>query len=381
MISLEVSRQASGDIDRGEAQSTPIAVIRDVEPLVALEDAWNALAAARGPTCQLAWTAAGIAAFTGEDELRVVVAGVPPHAKAIAPLRRGRRAGAALEFISADELYEPMDFLYADAEALAAVTDELARAKVPLFLNRLPESSPTIGALRSSFRGSGLVVCRPVAAAPFIQLDAGWIRPEAKLDPRRRSDLRRAWRHARQLGVVQTEILAPKPAEVGPILDEAFRIERASWKGRNSSSLSDDAGRAKFYRKFAEDACARGVLRVCFLRIDRRAVAMQVAIESAERFWLLKIGYDEEFKRCSPGTLLTHETIRYAASRGLSGYEFLGVVEPWTAVWKSASRSCVSVRVYPARWRGLVALAADVTRVAVLRLRGPFLSPEGSRAA
>ena len=60
---------------------------------------------------------------------------------------------------------------------------------------------------------------------------------------------------------------------------------------------------------------------------------MQLAVECGERFWLLKIGYDEEFARCSPGVLLMLHTVRYAATRGLKSYELLGRVEPWTRVW------------------------------------------------
>ncbi len=220
-----------------------------------------------------------------------------------------------------------------------------------------------------------------MAGSPWIPLDAGWARPEDKLDPGRRSDLRRAWRIAQQVGAVRTEVLSPDPAALSAVLDEAFQIEQASWKGRALTALASDAARGLFYRRYAEAACERGVLRVCFLRVGGRAAAMQLAIESGDRFWLLKIGYDEGFRRCSPGTLLMRETIRYAAERGLTGYEFLGVVEPWTAAWTKEARSCVSVRVYPARWRGLVALAADLRDYAGRGLGRGVAPSEVTRAA
>src|SRR5206468_8833130 len=97
-------------------------------------------------------------------------------------------------------------------------------------------------------------------------------------------------------------------------------------------------------------------------------VAMQLAVESGGRFWLLKIGYDERFARCSPGTLLTIEMLRYAASRRLRSYEFLGTVEPWTLMWTRFIRPCVSLLAYPATPPGMAALVADAVTVGSRKL-------------
>ncbi len=76
----------------------------------------------------------------------------------------------------------------------------------------------------------------------------------------------------------------------------------------------------------------------------------------------MKIGYREEFARCSPGMLLMAETIRYAASRGLASYQFLGNAESWTRIWTHDESQSVTIRAYPFRARGVGALAADACR-------------------
>src|SRR5262249_10886032 len=119
-------------------------------------------------------------------------------------------------------------------------------------------------------------------------------------------------------------------------------------------------------------ACAAGVLRVCWLRIGGAAAAVQLAAEWGGRFWLLKIGYDERFARCSPGMLLTLETIRHAARAGLDAYEFLGAVEPWTQMWTRHARAYVSLPAYPASPGGAGALVADAARLTWRRV-GRFL--------
>jgi proline dehydrogenase len=86
---------------------------------------------------------------------------------------------------------------------------------------------------------------------------------------------------------------------------------------------------------------------------------MHIAMVHGGGFWLLKIGYDESFARCSPGMLLIRESIAYAAREGLKTYEFLGKSEPWIEMWSRAIRPCTAVRVYPYGSRGMAAIAVD----------------------
>jgi CelD/BcsL family acetyltransferase involved in cellulose biosynthesis len=71
-------------------------------------------------------------------------------------------------------------------------------------------------------------------------------------------------------------------------------------------------------------------------------------VQYAQRLWLLKIGYDPAFARCSPGLLLMAATLRHAIERGLRSYELLGVDEPWLRPWNPSLRACVTVRIHPA---------------------------------
>src|SRR5262249_34907362 len=171
-----------------------------------------------------------------------------------------------------------------------------------------------------------------------------------------------------RLGPVRSEVLSPAPEELLPLLEEAFRVEAAGWKGRKGAALLTNAERGSFYRRYATAACRQGILRPCFLCLGAQAVALQLAAECGGGFWFLKIGYDEQFAQCSPGTLLMLEPLRYAAARGLRSYEFLGTVEPWTQLWAPRVHPYISLRAYPARARGLAALATDLTKVA----RGRF---------
>lgn len=346
-----------------ESDSFAAETITTLDGLDQLEAAWRLLGdAAGGPIEQFDWAAACANTTADGHDLKVVTVTHAGRLAAVVPLLVKRVYGARRGMmLGVDELHEPMDVLAGDPESLAHLAESLAENRLPIIFGRIPADSPAVEAVRAAFRRRGLVLTRPQRGTPYINLDASWAKPEKHLSSRRRSDLRRARRRAAELGDVTTEVLTPRPEELDPLLDEAFEVESQSWKGVEGTALACDPKEAEFARRYAHSAAEQGILRLCFLRIDGRAVAMQFAMAYGGGFWLLKIGYDARFGRCSPGILLLSETIAYAARQGLASYEFLGQPESWIDVWTKEVRPCVSVRVYPYNLSGAAALALDVT--------------------
>jgi CelD/BcsL family acetyltransferase involved in cellulose biosynthesis len=312
---------------------------------------------------RFAWTRAFGEAFRGHS-LKVAVVEDGSEVSAIAPLAERRKGVTRLGLAGVDELAEPGDLVFRDATALERLAAGVARMPRPLHIARIEAESPTVEALRRAYGKRALFYSRSVAPYPWIPLGDGWQEPEQKFSSDRRSDMRRARRRAEQLGEVATELLAPRIEDLPPLLEELYRVEAAGWKGREGTALAADAKRRLFFTRFAERAATAGFLRLAFLRIGGRAAAIQLAAECGGRFWLLKVGYDEEFKRTSPGSLLMLETIRHAAAEGLESYEFLGAAESWTRVWTERERDCVALRAYPLRPAGFAAAALDAGQLA-----------------
>jgi CelD/BcsL family acetyltransferase involved in cellulose biosynthesis len=316
------------------------------------------------------WIEACASAFASSQKLNMVVYGTPEKPLAIAPLiRNSTGRNGHLEMVGLQELSEPVDLIWTDRSSLERLVTAISHLRMPLILDRLPEESLSIDAFKKAYHRKGFVLCRESTGYPFIRLEERWRTPEQNLGSRRRSDLRRALRKAETIGPVKSEILCPKPSEVNPLLDLAFAIEANSWKGRTNTALAKDPVRGSFFRHYAQSASREGILRTCFLHIGDRAVAMQLAVECNNQFWLLKIGYDEQFAQCSPGNLLLRDTIKYAAERGLDSYDFLGRIEPWTSIWTSSERRCVSLRVYPISMPGMTAFVRHLGSSAYNKLR------------
>ncbi len=344
--------------------TTSVRIVQEFGAIDHEAQRWNLLAdETNSPMHQYGWVKACSSAFAACGRLQLIVIGSDAgQPGALGPLiLRGKRLNR-LECLGVDELYEPTDFPHSDAASLRALVRTLVEFRRPLLMRRILADSPVLAALRDAFKLRGILVTRPATGYPWIELDASWSEPERKISPSRRSSLRRAQRRAQEIGSIECEIISPKPHELQELLAESLRIEAANWKGRNGSALLSDPDRRRFFEQYTAIAGERGILRLCFLKVGGHRAATQIAVESGGGFWLLKVGYDEAFARCSPGNLLMLETLRYAARRGLRSYEFLGSAEPWTEMWTARVRPCVSVRVYPNNFCGAAVLASDAMR-------------------
>jgi CelD/BcsL family acetyltransferase involved in cellulose biosynthesis len=339
-------------------------------PLDDIAPFWRALEGdIKSPIQQYLWSESCCATLPLDGKLHFVVVKTGSRTGAIAPIVRTKGLLGRLEHLGVKILREPTDLVFSDPVALRSLAEALVRLGSPLFLDRIRADSPAIAAIQEAYRGRGLVLLRPAQPYPRILLHEGWRKPEGQLNSGRRSDLRRAARTAEKIGPLSYQMLSPTPSQLAPILEEALEVEAANWKGSRGTAIARDHLRGPFYRHYAAAASSAGILRVCFLRVGSKAMAMQLALESARSFWLLKIGYREEYARCSPGMLLMAETIRYAASRELLSYEFLGNAANWTRIWTKHEIQTVTLRAYPFRMSGVTALAMDALQSVLRRFQ------------
>jgi CelD/BcsL family acetyltransferase involved in cellulose biosynthesis len=336
-----------------------VRVIDAPADMARLQLQWASLARCGSPMQQFAWSVACAESFASAGLLRLVVLEESGRLAAIAPMvATGKPPRVCL--LGLKELFEPTDFVCREPRMLESLLRALASTGIAIALDRIPADSPSIPAVRAAYGWRGFTRIRSNEPFPYIPLDARLPDPERLLNARRRSDLRRARRRADSIGPVRFEVFAPGAAEVDRLLDAAFAVEAAGWKGARGSALACSSRLGAFFRRYARLAAEEGILRLAFMWIGERAVATQIALEHGRRFWLLKIGYDESAARCSPGTLLMAHTIGHAAERGLESYELLGVSEHWTRVWTAAERPSVKVRAYPWSASGASWFAKDL---------------------
>ena len=349
-----------------------IEIVRDKKTLAAIANEWNRLANPFGtPLMCHEWFVACAEALHADGDLCVVVLRSSDRAVAIAPLALARRHGIEyLEFLGGSVLYEPCGFLYDSESTLFKLLEAVLTLRRPLVLQRMALHSGATRLLHEISKRQGIFVKRATASSAYVPIESRWDAFTKLMSSRRRYDLRRARRRAEEKGKITVEIFCPSIEGLETHLERAFHIEAAGWKGEKGSALLTNQKLGHFFRTYSTLACKKGALRLCFLYVDGEAVAMQLGVVHSNRFWVLKIGYDEKWARCSPGIQLTHETIRYAFENGLRSYEFLGSDEPWLYAWPVDLRNYISTGVYPVTFHGLLGLGLDGSGFVMRKLAG-----------
>lgn len=338
-----------------------INIIQDQDALKNLSASWSALEGkSRTPLLRHEWFMACAQAFCPPDRLAVITYCEEGKIAAIAPCVMSRRGKLdRIEILGSSVLCEPTGFLYRDEESLKKLFGGLLAMDKPIVLRRLRADVAGLLLEHCLYDEPGYLSFNTPSASPWISIRSAWPDFEKQLSAKRRSTLRRAWRHAETMGKVTFEIVTPDEHTLEHYLAEFIQVEGASWKAHTKTSIESNPQLKTFLTLYAQSATKNKMLRIAFLRNGEKAIAALLGVEYANRFWVLKIGFREEAAHCSPGIILIHETIRCAFEKKLVAYEFLGTDESWIRMWTEDIHSYLTLRLYPRSAKALLNLGID----------------------
>jgi CelD/BcsL family acetyltransferase involved in cellulose biosynthesis len=241
----------------------------------------------------------------------------------------------------------------AAAEALAAALASSSVARITL--DFVASGSPTHRVLAAALESAGRTLhTRVRARSPFIDLSPGWDQYRDGLSAKKLRELRRRMRRLEDEGAVEFTV-HDGAAGLDGLLEEAFTVEAAGWKGEAGTAIAADPALERFYRGVAAWAATEGMLRLQFLRVGGRPIAFDLALVSDGREWLLKTGFDPGMRRHAPGQHLRLFAIRSAFERGLAAYEFAGSADAWKLEWTASTRPVLAIEAFAPGMAGTTA--------------------------
>ncbi len=340
---------------------------------------WDELAAAHQlPMLRYQWVAAAERHLAEPGSGRSVhVMDQDQNLVAALPLQKtsDENGHTRYEMLGQRRLYEPTDMLYRDDSARSRLLSAAASLGDPIMLSRLwpsrsrADAAAAIPAGRVRVRCRAIELGKPSAPSQHVRLEGDYEAYSKTLPPRRRYDLRRAYRRAADIGHLSIDFATPGPEELHRGLDAAFEVEARSWKSaRHTNVKANPDLRAFFYQTLSSYATTHDVL-VGLLSIEGDLAAAQVCLRAHRRIWILKIGYDDAFRRMSPGLILMNELIHYGHDNGFLGIEFLGSAEGWLDAWRPEMRHYRLMALYPYTPRSLACLGGDIFALARCRTR------------
>jgi len=105
------------------------------------------------------------------------------------------------------------------------------------------------------------------------------------------------------------------------------------------------------YADTAETFAAEGNLRLEFLVIDGKDAAFFLALADGDRVYDIAVGFREEFKSLSPGTVLMQRALRGYCAEGVRTVVSQGPY-PYKRHWSTGQLDCSQVRFFGPSLRG-----------------------------
>ena len=208
-----------------------------------------------------------------------------------------------------------------------------------LLLGQLPHDSRTreaLGALAEN--DSATIGVWRSSDSPYVELHGTWDEYLGRLPGKFRQNLRNRISRLRRIGEPALESIDGEAA-LDDAFDDSVRLEASGWKRREGTAIASDPAVHRFYGLLAKRAAARGWLRLIFLTVSGRRIAMSYSLCYERRLFLCKTGYDPTFETCSPFKVLTYLALGRAFEEGVEEVDFLGETEPWKLEWTQTARS------------------------------------------
>ncbi len=351
-----------------------IELYKDFDEIETYRHDWDLLAAKKNIyLLTFDWFRCCAHSFHLKDELYLLCLIQNKKLIAVAPLYRSYKNEEKhmLQIIGSRRLYEPSSLLYDSNIALEKLLKALKKSPYPVYINRIYKHFE-IDAHIHRLNKNGLFVPVNAAGSQYLELNDSFKKFEAGLSSKRRNDLHRAYKKANVLGTVDFDISQPDTNAVKPLLQKAFLIEDSSWKHKAESSILQNSDLTSFFNCLFKHASEKNQAVLGFMNINGVAVACNLAILKFDKLWILKIGYNNKYKSCSPGILLTHEMINYAYKKNLKEFEFLGCIEKWIKLWNPLNRNYQSYLFYPLSLKGLSGLIYDFVTIVKRKVINKF---------
>jgi CelD/BcsL family acetyltransferase involved in cellulose biosynthesis len=328
--------------------SCSVDIVTGTDAFLALEGEWNETVERAGiahPFLRHEWVRTWWDAFGSGAALHIVIVRDAGRITAIAPMmsETTRMYGMPvrrLRLVHNDHTPRA-DFIIAgqpDA-AYRAIWGALRQTTWDVLqFGQLAQPSETTRALEALATASGCRVGHWQSGdAPFLELTGTWDQYFSGRPAKFRQNLRNRMSRLTRVGEPVLETLTDADAILAA-RDDAFRLEASGWKQEAGTAVDADPDVRRFYALLAERGSARGWLRLWFLTVNGRRIAVSYGAQYANRLFLFKTGYDPAYAQYSPFKLLTYFALRQAYSDGLREFDFLGETEPWKLEWTAATR-------------------------------------------
>ena len=212
-------------------------------------------------------------------------------------------------------------------------------------LTDIPQESRTLALITASFQDKRLKINKTHTTCPYLKLSVPWERIRDSYSSMIKNNLARKIKKFED--AYKGEIV-----EVGPEEDWDFYFDkllflnklRMGQKNLNSSFLERQF--VDFHKSIIQAFIKNNEVKFIFLRIGGKLIAGIYLLADHRRYYYYQSGFDPEWEKISPGTLLFDYAIKHAHKHGMEEFDFLQGNEKYKSLWTHTSRRNIKITVY-----------------------------------
>lgn len=160
--------------------------------------------------------------------------------------------------------------------------------------------------------------------SPYVDCTGDWDEYWSQRGKTRSTWARRERRMLRDEGA-SLRVLATR-AEVEQVWDRLLEIEASGWKGEMGSAIAQSRDTSTFYGRLVPMLADADRLRLFVLEHPQSGIiAFQIAAFSNGVLYQMKVGYDDQYRKASPGQVLQLQLLRWCFEHDeIRAFDFLG---------------------------------------------------------
>jgi CelD/BcsL family acetyltransferase involved in cellulose biosynthesis len=343
--------------------SVRIELVRALGDLDLHQDAWNNLAARSPqqlPMLSHAWIATYLEkALPTESRWVCVLAYRGTALVAVLPLVTVQATrfgiGALALRTPRDDHTQIGDLLFAsvdDVDVIPAMLSAAARefpGATYLEINRFPECSALLSALKSNAL-AGPRTWHADSFGFYLPVPADFVSYRNGLSKNFRNNLSKAANKVSRLPDVEYRFTGASTTSPEDF-SEFLKVEASGWKGQAGSAIAKSTHLIDFYETLLRRLVEAGWLEWQFMTGEGCTLAANLAIRMPKSLVIWKLGYNDSYSRCSPGSILFEELVkREIAVRSIEEIN-LTTDQDWYHNWEMRRRAYYTARFYFG-WRG-----------------------------
>lgn len=234
-----------------------------------------------------------------------------------------------LHFVGCEDVTDYLDVI-AECGQEEAVAQALAewfwahRAAFDGFdLCNIPQHSTMLPALVNALKVQGFTIdVEQQEVCPVIKLPSQFEVYLDSLESKQGRELRRKLRRAEGQGDAMGWYIVSPEHDIEAEIDRFLHLMALSHPQK--AQFLTDTAHVAFFRSIVPIARDRGWLQLCFLTVNRQAVASYLNFDYGNRILIYNSGLDpDKFGALSPGIVLLAYTIQHAIEQGRETFDFL----------------------------------------------------------